>query len=631
MADRKRWILILAVGVAAFAAGVLWHGPVRRLLGVHGSPVSGTGAPSQVWTCSMHPQVQKEGPGRCPICHMELVPLRAASAPAAATRQPDPFAERKIKLWWDPTVTPPYTSDQPGRSPSGTALVPLYEDEVAASPQVMIDPAMVQNLGVRTASVTEGPLLHTVRTVGTLEEAQPNIRDINLRVSGWVKKVYITSEGQHIEAGAPLFDLYSPDLQLAIQELIATRGAGASGDSTLGDAAARKLELLGLDRAQVEMLGKGEKAPDVITFKSPISGHITEKLIVEGAAVKSGDRVLRIVDHTKLWVDAQVFERDLPFVRIGAKASATVASRPRNQYDGQVIFIHPHVDMTTRAVVARLEVLNAGLALKPGMYATVRIESVVAERAVLMPREAIIDSGDSQIAIKALGGGRFEAQKVKVGLSADDGMIQVVAGLAASDQVVTSGQFLIDSESRLRESLQKFESMPVAVAPSGASEFKLPLPPAAPVALDSAQLAALDAATRAYLDIGDALGAPQKETKPISPEPLVAASKELLKVAAGTPIESSVTALVAAASAMQNKNIDQQREAFKSVSEKFITLVTAAPPSRGVGDKLHIMECPMAPGYWVQRSDELANPYYGTEMKECGSHSGVITTRETPK
>lgn len=534
------------------------------------SPASTPGrtASHQLWTCSMHPQIIRDGPGRCPICHMELSPIPAAGNPAA----------------------PPSATD------------------------ILIDPATMQNMGLRTAIVTEGPIQHTVRALGSLEEAQPNIHDINLRVSGWIKQVYINSEGQHLELGSPMFELYSPELNLAIEELIAARKSASPGaDSSLFDAAARRLELLGLDKSQIEPLSRLDKSPEAITFRAPISGHVTDKPIVDGMAVKAGDRVLRLVDHTSLWIEARVFERDIPYVKIGSKVTATVASRPRNTYSGEVVFIHPHVDMTTRAATARMEVKNAGLALKPGMYATVQIDTQAEERAVLAPREAVIDSGESQVAIVAAPDGHFEPRPVKTGLNSSDGLIQIVSGLSAGESVVTSGQFLIDSESKLREALNRFEKRAAAIAEPTPAAVTQPLP-------------SLDATVRAYLDIADLMGAEQKLPIAAPMDALIAASSSLHTEAKGTSIEKLVGAIHLTATKMKSQAIDAQRESFKSLSEAMISVVDAAPPSTTVGNPLYVMECPMAPGRWIQRTEHLANPYYATDMKECGSHVKVIKT-----
>jgi len=363
--------------------------------------------PVQLWTCGMHPQVLRDHPGPCPICGMDLVPVRT--------------------------------------------------DEVAGGTAVAIDPVVVQNMGVRVATVASGPLRTTVRAVGILDEAEPNQHDVNLRVSGWIERLYAGVEGMHLEAGQPLFDLYSPELQVAIEELIGARqlrsADSATGD-TIYDAAARKLRLLGLPRDEIERLGRAEQAPATVVFRSPVSGHLVEKSVVNGSAVVAGDRVMRIVDHSTLWLDAQVFEQQLSFIRIGQKAVATVAAEPGQRFEGEVMFVHPHVDMATRAALVRIALPNEALTLRTGMYATVEIEAELAADSLLVPRSAVIDTGTRQIAFVAIDGGTFEPRTLQLG-AAGDGGVQVLSGLAAGDRVVTSGQFLLDAESRMQEAIDK--------------------------------------------------------------------------------------------------------------------------------------------------------------------------------
>ncbi len=666
--------LVLIAAAGGLYAGARWHGTLAPMLGIGHETTTGAGgadkadrgAAQQLWTCGMHPQVIQDRPGDCPICHMKLTPLNVdagdaggqthdhsdmsradsggAPVPGMASDQ-GTAKDRTVKNWRDPMLSPPNISDKPGKSPMGMDLVPVYEDEVAGSgSQVTIDPAVVQNMGVRVAMVTEGPLHKSVRLVGYLDEAQPNIRDINLRVSGWVRRLYVNTEGQHVEAGDPLFDLYSPELQVAVVELIAARRAQGSLASdagqmaqstatTLYDAGVRKLELFGLERAQIDALAKLDKAPETVTFTSPMTGHITEKPIVEGAAVKTGDRVLRIVDHTTLWLDAQVFEKDLPFVEVGQEAIAMVASRPNEAIEGQVIFIHPHVDPMTRAAMVRLAIPNASLALKPGMYATVRTRSPIADRAVLAPREAIIDTGEKQMSFVALSVGRFEPRQVRMGLAGEDGMVQVLEGLAPGEAVVTSGQFLLDSESRLREAIQKYlnekrQSSAVPNGQAGRAPTAATRPAnGAPAARKSpARMQKVDAVVSAYLDISAALGAEQTNTTPIDVSALVTAAHVLHAELLRTKDETLAVDIAKAAEAMRGHPIDRQRELFKRLGETVVALVEAMPPSRALGNQVFVMECPMAPGIWIQRSDDLANPFYATEMKQCGSLLKAVTT-----
>ena len=373
-------------------------------------------ARKQLYTCGMHPQVIRDAPGKCPICGMELVPLVAPSATRAT----------------------------------------------ADTGAITIDPAIVQNMGIRTATVTEGPLLRTVRANGILAEAEPLQHDVNLRVSGWIQRLHANVQGMQVRAGDPLFDLYSPELQVAIGELIAARRARDSHGSqaVLVAAAVQKLELLGLSRADVERLGRLEQPPATVTFTSPIDGAVMEKPIVAGDEVQAGMRALRIVDHRELWIDAQVFEQDLPVLRVGQPARVTLASQPGRPVEGRIWFLHPMVDPATRTTTARLTVPNPDSTLRPGMYATVEIESEIAPRALLVPRDAVIETGTENVVFLARDGGQFEPRQVKLGPGGSDGRAQVLDGLVAGDVVVTSGQFLLDAESNMREALQRFLAAP---------------------------------------------------------------------------------------------------------------------------------------------------------------------------
>ncbi|MBX3358895.1 MAG: efflux RND transporter periplasmic adaptor subunit [Phycisphaeraceae bacterium] len=656
----RTYVLLLIAAAGGVYAGVQWQGRIAPLLGMGVAPSGDAGSQGstssdsqQLWTCGMHPQVIQDRPGDCPICHMKLTPLNVGSgspqpggrghdhAATAGEGQRGREAERRVKYWWDPMLSPPYISDRPGKSPMGMDLVPVYEDDVPVpgvldgTGAVVIDPAVVQNMGIRVSMVTQGPLTRRVRLVGYLDEAQPNASDINLLVSGWVRRLYADTEGMHVKAGDPLFDLYSPELQIAIEELIASRRArglsAAGGDvsegdamgmaASLYDATVRKLELLGLPRAQIEALAKRDRAPDTVTFVSPITGDVTEKSVVEGSAVKAGDRVLRIVDFSTLWVDGQVFERDLPFVHVGQRASASIASRPGEPINGEIVFVDPRVNESTRTAVARMSIPNPDRALKPGMYATVRLDSLIAENAVLAPREAIIDTGESQVAFVAEAVGRFQPRRVKMGLASEGGLVQVIEGLAPGEAVVTSGQFLVDSESRLREAIQKFlneKKAPVAKASDPGARVGIKVTPE--------QQEREDALVLQYLAIAERLGNKEPEGSPPSVDvaPLIAAARALQAEAAGGGLASRAADVIRVAETMKDQPITRQRELFGGLSDLVIALVETAPQSSAVAGTLFVVHCPMAPGSWLQRTEDIANPYYASEMKRCGEVVKVI-------
>lgn len=383
---------------------------------------------------------------------------------AGATTQPGK-AERKVKYYWDPMQSPPYISDKPGVSPMGMQLIPVYEDDISAGPTVTIDPRVVQNIGVRAAPVSVEPLASSVRAVGYFQERTPDRLDINLRVSGWIQKLHADTEGMHLKEGDPLFDLYSPEVTVGIDALITQRRANDSApkdapeasrreNQLLYDSARQKLVLWGLSDEQVEQFAKLDRAPTVVTFYSPIDAHLVDKQVYNGSAVKAGDLVMRLANRSILWLDVQVFERQLPLIKEGQNVRAITTAQPSEVFEGKVSFIFPHVDPMTRTTLARLEVANPSLLLRQGMYATAEI-LVDEKRAIVVPREAVIDTGTRKIVFVVVGEGRFEPRLIKSGLETPEGLVEVLAGLAPGEQVVTSGQFLLDSESRLREAIQK--------------------------------------------------------------------------------------------------------------------------------------------------------------------------------
>ena len=636
-----RRIVITAVVLAAFAGGFFLRdrlsGHDRYAETAAASPAQGQA--KQLWTCGMHPQVIQDHPGDCPICHMELTPLKTEAASSAVP------AERKVKYWLDPMMNPPYISQQPGKSPMGMDLVPVYEDEVLAGPAVTIDPVIVQNMGVRVAPVVFGSVQREVRVVGYLEEPEPLHRDINLRVRGWIEKLYADTDGMPIQKGQRLFDLYSPEIQVAVNELItARRSLEAAGDGqakqtaqVLFQSTARKLELWGLEKQQVEALAKLDKAPETVTFIAPIGGHLTEKKVYEGAGVEAGMMVMRIADRNRMWIETQVYEQQLPLVKIGSKARATIVSEPGKVYEAEVVFIHPHIDPQTRTALVRLEIPNEDYQLRQGMYATVDILAEPTPPAPVIPREAVIDTGTRQIAFVTTGSGHFEPRQVKLGISGRDGLVQVLSGLAPNEQVVTSGQFLLDSESRLKEAIQKHLSGNLAskAAPpdAHAAHAAMPTPATSPTATPAPSLNVphTDEVAVAYLQLSQALGAKQQSDDQLNVDALVGAARQAVEHSTG---EGKVLAqaVVQAVEQMTGKSIVDQRKAFLKVSEAVIALLDRSPPSPNVAQELYVAHCPMAfddaGASWLQKTRPIANPYYATAMKSCGTVERTIAAKK---
>jgi Cu(I)/Ag(I) efflux system membrane fusion protein len=416
----KRALLVCSVLVGLVVVGFLIR---DYFVGAKSPPTQAT-KPKQLWTCLMHPQIIQDHPGLCPICKMPLTPLNS----------PAPRGE-------------------------------LLREANSSGPAVTIDPTVVQNMGVRTAQVTRGPLQKTIRTVGVLSIAQPAQVDISPRINGWIEKLYANQEGMHVLKGERLFDIYSPELQVAEQELIGAIAASNSLNSNSPDAtktesenliasARRKLALWGVADEDIETIAKSNRAPRTVPFRSPADGEIEDEMIVDGSAIQSGMKIMRIEDHSKLWLAAQVYEQQLAMVKLGQEMQATFDSVP-GDVSGSIDFIYPHLDPATRTVTVRATIDNSDHRLKPGMYATVNIITKPIDDALLVPREAVIDTGTRQFAFVAESAGHFDPRNVHMGLSGDDDQVQILDGLNVGETVVTSGQFLLDVTSRTTEALQK--------------------------------------------------------------------------------------------------------------------------------------------------------------------------------
>jgi RND family efflux transporter MFP subunit len=479
----KQFLIGALLGAAAVSLAVI----ARHRISPNQPSDQSAAAPSpnavlkQLWTCGMHPQVIQDHPGICPICHMKLVPLKIDNQDSSG-------GQKKIAYWWDPMLGPSSISDHPGKSAMGMDLVPVYENDLSAGPSVRIDPSVVQNMGVTTAPAVRGPLAVTVRAVGMLDVPEPGQHDVTLKINGFIQNLYADTEGMSVARGDVLFDLYSPDLQLAEQELIAaeqnlkaldsgTSDAVRKDAQNLVDSAKEKLRLWDIADQDIDAVAAATQAPKTLPFRSPASGHVVDKMVVAGSAVQAGMKVMRIEDHSTLWLNAEVYEDQIPMVKIGQEVRATLDGVPGKIFTGKVSFIYPHLDHMARTEIVRTVLDNPGHELKPGMYATVEIVTQPVPDAVLVPREAVIDTGTQQIAfvMDPASAGHFIPRNVRVGISGDDDQVQIVEGLAPGDQVVTSGQFLMDVESRTTEAIEKLRASTTAM-PGPSTELLHPIP-----------------------------------------------------------------------------------------------------------------------------------------------------------
>jgi RND family efflux transporter MFP subunit len=403
-----------------------------------------------LYTCGMHPQVIQDHPGNCPICGMKLVPIRKQVAATA------PAGERKIKLYQS-TMNPGETSPVPAKDSMGMDMVPVYDNDGAAanSSTIAIDPVTIQNMNIRTMRITRGPLRRTISTVGTIEHSETGTVDVTTKFRGWVEKLFVDATGQLVHRGEPMFEIYSPEIFSAETEYVLALSSATGTNDTLKEIARRKLSYLDMSDAQITELEKTRQPTKTIEITSPIDGYVMEKMVVQGQMVEAGMKLYELVNHDTIWVLAKVYEQDLPLIRLGQEASVSITSLPGAQFRGRVTFIYPTLDEKTRAATVRLEFHNPGHLLKPGMFASVQIAAESERTALLVPDSAVLRSGERNTVFVALDGGKFDPRTVVLGAEAEDDMDEVINGLSDGDRVVTSGQFMLDSESQLREAIEK--------------------------------------------------------------------------------------------------------------------------------------------------------------------------------
>jgi len=418
-----RWVL---VGITALVA----VGTILITSGVHLGGAKSV-APVQLYTCPMHPAIVQDHPGECPICGMTLVPKAAGAAGKPATA-----ADAK------PAVP-------------GLAAVDLT-------------PERIQLIGMRTATVKREEIGGELRTVGVIGANERGLAQINTRFAGWIQKLLVSETGERVRRGQALATIYSPDVLRAQQELLVARGWNTPGSAgakpthehdaftgALDASARRRLELLGVSGQEIDEVLRTGKAVEAIAIRSPVDGYVVAKSAVAGVAVQPGTVLFEVADLSRVWVTAEIYEQDFSRIHVGQQARLQLASSPAETHTGKVSFIYPIVDAGSRTLRVRLEFKNKidrdGPRLKPGMSGTVTLD-LPRTTGLIAPAEAVVDTGEMHYVFVAKAGGHFEPRPVKVGARLKD-RVEILSGVDEGETVVTTGNFLIDSESRLRAAI----------------------------------------------------------------------------------------------------------------------------------------------------------------------------------
>lgn len=390
----------------------------------------------------------------------------------------------KAPLFYRNPMNPEITSPVPAKDEMGMDYIPVYADQQGDSGKpagtVTIDPVTVQNIGVRTVRVTEQVLSRTLRTVGRITYDEERVARLHPKVEGWVEKMFVDKTGEHVKSGDMLLAVYSPQLVSSAEEYVLALNSYdklkdnpfpdiRDGARHLMQSARQRLELLDLPAHQLRDIERTRKVARALHIHTPVDGTIMNIGVREGSRITPDTELYMVADLSRIWVLVDIYEDDIPWVRVGDMAEMNVAAVAGRSYRGRVSYIYPYLDARTRTVKVRLEFDNADLALKPDMFANITLYADHKEHAVVVPAESIVRTGTGSQVFLVRAPGKFEPHEVTTGI-ASGGMVQILSGLTPGEEVVASSQFLIDSESKLKEATAKMLE-PVAPQPDASMDM----------------------------------------------------------------------------------------------------------------------------------------------------------------
>jgi membrane fusion protein, copper/silver efflux system len=373
-------------------------------------------------------------------------------------------------LYWKSKMDPSFVSKNPGKDAMGMDLVPVRKGDPGADlSKLELSGMVIQRIGVRTAPIERKSLKKTIRGVARINYDETRLSRVNLKYDGWIEKLYVDETGERVERGQPLFDVYSPELVASAEEFlqVINRPKFGSHMEHLANSAKARLRQFDFSEEQIEAIATAGEVPRFLTVYAPRTGVVVHKSVVDGSFIKKGTDLFDIADLSVVWVDVDIYEFEVPWVREGQRMNVELSYLPDRDFEGAVDFIYPFLDTKTRTVRVRGILKNADRSLKPGMFATGRIVSDVTAPTLVIPSEAVIHEGDRSIAFVSLGEGRFEARELKLGVEGDGGDYVLLGGIEEGERIVLSGQFLIDSESRLKEAAARMLGPDPVESPTG--------------------------------------------------------------------------------------------------------------------------------------------------------------------
>ena len=412
----------------------------------------GSRKPSNVdyYTCTMHPSVKSQTPGKCPICSMDLVPVMKRGGEEAKS-QASPQTQ-DVKSGGEMKDMP----GMPGMKTGG-------ETKGAQTSEFIVPVERQQQIGVTYAKVERKPLRHTIRAVGMVVPDKGRNWQFVSRVDGYVQKLNVTAPGEIVEKDAPLMSIYSPDLLTSEREFVEllrmrdearTKDARETPDKLI-ESAKRRLHLWNVTDAQIDELQRTRKPQENLTLLSPFRGIVQSVPVDQGKGVKVGDMLVEVADLSVVWVWAEFYENELSMLQVGQKIAVTAKSYPGQNFEGTLSLINPFLDEMKRTAKVRIDIPNPEFKLRPGMYVNAELAMDMGE-ALTVPVSAIMPTGDRNIVFVDKGEGKLEPRIVRLGSKYGD-IYEVQSGLQESERVIASANFLIDAESKVQGALKEFE------------------------------------------------------------------------------------------------------------------------------------------------------------------------------
>ena len=598
-----------------FSAGLLMLSAALALLVFSGcskpTPKPTADADIEYWTCTMHPSVHSKDPGKCPICSMDLVPVRKSATQKQETKA---------------------VSDNPGNQSMSKMNMSSGGKSSGESTEFSVPIERQQQIGVTYATVEKRPIELSIRSVGILESDTSKIFDYVARVDGYVQELKVSSPGEHVSQGEPLLTIYSPDLRSSEQELVNLlndRGGGRGSNDQLIVASKERLKLWNVSDQEIAELEKSRKPSDQLVLRSPFDGVVNEVLVRPGMSVKTGDKLVSVLNLSDLWVWAEFYENEIGLLQIGQTIDVNFAAFPNQVFPGSITVISPTIDAAKRTVRVRINVPNPKAQLRPGMYANVALKINEGE-GLTIPVQAALPTGERMLVFLDRGEGKLLPRYIQVGRSfttfdgkEENSYYQIISGLQEGDRIVASANFLIDAESQVQGALKDWQGEQPESKPTMNEK-----------ASGQSSSSGLNAGINPVLDSYKRIHGLLAENKFSA----VGAEAEILRKSIGSLVDFKSSdkparykelagKLAARADQFAPQNIDQARIEFGLLSADLIAFLREFMPQ--LDDPLYTIKCPMwnkSPAVWLQDSTKVKNPFLGPEMSTCGTVQETLRT-----